>query len=267
MELKKINNQSVKPIPLEKNTLPVKGGEVFDELYSNIFILGRKKMGKTCCIYKILKSCVNKNTNLIFYVSTINKDASWIKICEYFENRGNPIQTYTSIDEKPLLEALDECYFEPSESEESDDETYVDVAFDCHDTDDPQEVKKKKYKYKPKYVAQDVIFVFDDQGMALRSKEISDFLKKNRHFKAKIIISSQYLNDLQPQALKQLDYILIFPGQSEDKLKLVYKHLDFSVSYEKFASMYKMATQKKYNFLYCNSQKEEFRKNFNYLFV
>ena len=61
----------------------------------------------------------------------------------------------------------------------------------------------------------------------------SNLLKKNRHYRSKVFILSQYLNDLKPEAIKQSDYMLIWGGQSIDKLKLVHKHLDLSLKFDK----------------------------------
>src|SRR4051812_31180254 len=79
--------------------------------------------------------------------------------------------------------------------------------------------KNKKKKPKPqKHVAPDIIFVLDDLSTELRYKSVATLLKSNRHYRCKVILSSQYLHDLEPQSIAQLDYMLLFGGQTLDKL-------------------------------------------------
>jgi hypothetical protein len=113
-----------------------------------------------------------------------------------------------------------------------------------------------------KYEVPEYIFVFDDLSDQLKSKSLTALLKKNRHFKCKIIVSSQYLHDLEPQALKQMDYWLIFAGQPLEKLQKIYKDADVAVDFETFVKVYQNATAKEYCFMYVDVQKDKFRKCF-----
>lgn len=72
---------------------------VFPELYGNIFLVARKKSGKTSVIWKILKSCSNKDTNIVLFASTLHKDPNLIHIIKYFKKKGNHVEAYTSIKE------------------------------------------------------------------------------------------------------------------------------------------------------------------------
>lgn len=109
----------------------------------------------------------------------------------------------------------------------------------------------------------DVIFVFDDLGSDLRHPSINQLLKTNRHEKAKVILSSQYITDLQPQAIKQLDFCLLFKSFSEEKLRKMHELLDLGINFDHFTQMYKFATEIPYSFLYIDVRNEKFRKNFN----
>ena len=133
----------------------------------------------------------------------------------------------------------------------------------CGDEDEECEEEKKK---KSKYVDLDYIIVLDDLSSELKNKALVSLLKKNRHFKSKVIVSSQYLNDLLPESLKQIDYWLVFRGMPEEKLQHIYKMADLSIPYELFTQIYKKATEKMYSFLYIDTQKELFRRNFNCIF-
>jgi len=134
-----------------------------------------------------------------------------------------------------------------------------------------EEVKEEKPK-KTKKLAKIIpewIIVLDDLGDALRDKALTQLMKTNRHYKALVIISSQNLNDLQPAALRQVGYCLLFARFSEDKLEELYKKLDITLPYERFRQLYKDATKAKYSFLFIGRAEgvDEFRKGFTERYI
>ena len=84
-------------------------------------------------------------------------------------------------------------------------------------------------KRKPKKVCPKHIFIFDDIGNELKLPSIS----QHRHLKSKVIISSQYLNDLSVQGRKNIDYWILFKGQTLEKLEIVYRDADINIPFEK----------------------------------
>lgn len=88
-------------------------------------------------------------------------------------------------------------------------------------------------------------------------------MKMNRHLNAFCCLSSQYLLDILPEQIKQLDYVLIFRGEPEIKLMKLHKDIDLAIEFETFMKLYHDATKEKYNFLYIDVRNEKFRKNFN----
>ena len=126
---------------------------------------------------------------------------------------------------------------------------------------------KKKKKKKPKKHCPKHIFIFDDIGNELKLPSIAQLLKTNRHLKSKVIISSQYLNDLSVQGRKNIGYRLLFKGHTLEKLETIYKDADLSIPFEDFVEMYETATEKQYNFFYIDCRDDEFRINFNYKFI
>ena len=235
MELKKINEETVKAIKLEtQKGAEIKGENLFDIEFFNLFVCSKKRSGKTNLIFHILKKLYNpKRSHIIICSSTVSKDKNWIQILDYFEKhyKEPSIHTYTSIAEDNVVaELMDMC---------------------SNDKDDKD----------------DYLLVIDDLSQELSKPIISVLLKKNRHLRMKVILSSQYWNDLDKQARLQLDYIFIFPNIPEEKLKLIHKESDLSIEYEDFKSMYRTATEKQYNFFYINARTEEFRKNFDQQFL
>ena len=98
ISLKQINNQYVKAIPIpDEDTRPIKGYDICEEVYANIFLCARKKSGKTSALFKIMKECSARKTVLVIFCSTVYKDKNWIQIRKYFEKKGMDIRVYTSI--------------------------------------------------------------------------------------------------------------------------------------------------------------------------
>ena len=262
IKIKQINNEVVKPVPLikPKDTRPVLGANLFSEIFANIFCVARKQSGKTSVIYNIIKKCANKNTTIIAFVSTLHKDNNWKTIKLFCELNNIAFVGHTSLFDgktnilQELIDELEEAN-DPDVIDEPKEKNPIIIA----DLDDEEEDKPRKSKYQsPEY-----IFILDDLSDELKNPVVATLLKKNRHFLSKVIISSQYLNDLYPQSHKQIDYVLVFKGQPRKKLDEIYRNADIAVDCETFYKLYDYATKDKYNFLYIDRGNSEFRQNFN----
>ena len=123
ISLRQINNHVVRPIPIPSSfdTRPIKGFDLCETLYANIFLTAKKNSGKTSTIFKIMKHCSDKKTIIIIFCSTIYKDENWIAIQKYFEDRGYDIRVYTSIFEDGEDE-LDNLIAELSKEQEKEEE-------------------------------------------------------------------------------------------------------------------------------------------------
>lgn len=122
MKLVKINNEKVKPIPLEKDDRPIKGFEVSPDPYYNMFLLAPTFSGKTCALFHILKKIVGKNTNIAAFVATQNMDDSWKYIVKHFNKKGITIAIHDTIEEKGIdnLDELINYYKDERENQSSD---------------------------------------------------------------------------------------------------------------------------------------------------
>jgi len=260
---KKISNEVVRPIPREN--IPedrIKGNELFSTLAANIFLLAKKRSGKTSVINKILKKCIDKHTKVFIFASTAYKDDNWKYIIKWLSDKKIDHEIFLTIKkskkENNLTDVLNSLKVENDDPASDDpDDKSPEIIFE----DVSVSVRKKR---KPKKVAPENVFIFDDLGESLRNSAVNDLLKTNFHYKAKVIISSQYLNDLKPEALKQLDYVLVFQGNSEKKLMELHKGVDLSLPFESFLELYNDATKEKYHFLYVDARRELFRKDFQY---
>lgn len=265
MKIKTINNVVIKPIKSEKQLLPVKGSELFVEPYCNVFLCAKKKSGKSTVIYRILQKCVGKKTKVYIFASTVHRDPAYAKIQDYLDAHNIDYEVFTSIKENGVnlvTDIMKELHEGTEEAETPMNQVPVKQKL-LIDYEEPP----KERVVKPKYIAPENIFIFDDLGSTLRDKAIDSLLKVNRHTKSKVIISSQYLNDLSPQSRLQLDYVLLFKGLPTEKLEQVYKDTDISIDPQDFFDMYEVATENKYNFFYIDVRNDTFRINFSKEFV
>ncbi|RZI45303.1 hypothetical protein [Candidatus Finniella inopinata] len=253
--LKKINDINVELPPLEKkDTRPVKGSDLFPEVYSNIYLCSRKKSGKTSVIFTILKKCITRETKILAFVSTLHRDKNWISIQNYLKNHGVMFEGYTSIWDENGTNILDEWV--ASEQLDENENEPESKGKDLLLLQEPETTEKKS-----KFLGPEWIVIIDDNSNELRS--VSTLLKKNRHLKCKVIISSQYFNDLTPQSRKQLDYIILFKGHSIKKLQEIHRDADLSIDFNDFVKAYELTTEEKFCFLYVDCINGLLRKNFN----
>jgi len=269
-----MTSKSKKKIKLNKvEADKVKGYEFIPELYANIFISAYKKSGKTTIIYNILKSCAGKETIIYFFVSTFFRDESYVEISKMLDKKEIKHHAFISIEdnlknilqEQKTITDTNKVSEEVNEAKEKMKELQgmqKKIYQRLHIDEDTQEVQVKVQK--PKKVAPNIIFVFDDISNEIRNnKDVRSLLKMNRHFKSKTIISSQDVLDLYPDSRDQIDIWIIFKGFTEDKLLEIYKSSHQSISFIKFMEFYSNATKEKYNFLMIDKGNGEYRKNFN----
>ena len=294
ISLKQINNQYVKAIPIpDEDTRPIKGKDIVEEVYANIALIAKKNSGKTSALFKIMKECSVRKTILVIFCSTAYKDKNWIQIRKYFEKKGMDVRVYTSIfeDGEDQLSNLIEDLKQDAKDEEArkkggskkEDEEVPDID-KCDDIlerltnmhlrsigrgaeveEEPEDDKKKVRK--SKYLAPEYMIIFDDLSSELKSRSLLSLLKFNRHFKAKLIISTQWVHDLLPESRKQLDLFLIFKGFPDPKLNEIYKDSDSGVPFDTFVKLYKKATEKPHSFLYIDTRSDLFRRNFDSKFI
>jgi len=269
IKIKRINDVSVKKVrtSLDEDKRPIKGEKLFNELYSNIFLCARKMSGKSTVLYKIIKETCTPQTTVIAFASTLHKDDVWKSIVNMCKKRGIPFVGHTSIfeegaDQLQALVQLLETEAEDKDEEDEEESEDDDGCIQCDHSEDEEEKEKKPRK--SKFQAPEYLIILDDLSSELKSKSLVALLKKNRHYKCKICISSQYLNDLLPESRKQLDYMLAFKGQSKKKLEEIHRDCDIGVDLSDFIEIYHTATMNEpHNFLYIDTRKNMFRINFS----
>jgi hypothetical protein len=258
-----LNNISIKPL-VNANSLDhtkIKGGKFFSDPYNVTYLCARRKSGKTSVLAEILKKTSDRKTTFWLFVPTSRVDESWKTIITLLEARGNTVNVFDSIMEGKT-NLLDEIVTDLSAGDEPKKEEPkqqqgggVKLVFEPKET--------KKYEYKPKKLAPEHIFVFDDISQELKNTALTALTKKSRHLKSAVYISSQYVNDCAPQVLKQLSYFICFRSMTRDKLDHIHRMLDLAIDIDKFYDLYDYATKEPYSFLYVDMRNQSFRKNFN----
>ena len=268
LKIKKINKEIVKAIPkLQVDSKKIRGYSMFPEIYSNIFLLARKKSGKTVLLYNILKKCIGKKTRVIIFSGTAYKDHNMIHIRKYLKKKKIEHEVHQSImngKTNILKKIIDDLQIQSEIDDQSSDSEQEEKAQSYINIGEEYEEKVVKER-KEKLLSPEVVFVFDDQGKGLRNQTLSTLITRNRHFLCKTIICSQYLHQLQPESIANLDYVVMFGQTPVEKLVRLHELLEVPVTYDHFYNMYMQATEKKYNFLWMSSD-GEFRKNFNFRF-
>lgn len=282
--LKRINNEKVEKVKflIDDDKRPIRGYDLFPNLYSNIFNLAKKNTGKTVVTYKIIKTCCSKHTTVIAFCSTLYKDKCWASIMKMCKDKGIPFIGHTSmiddegVDQLALLvnylsnkaKARYEAQLEKEDrkkkgyrKEKKINPILMNESSDDEDQDEDDDGAKARAKSKFQEI--EYMIIFDDLSTELKFKSFIKFMKENRHFLCKTVINTQWLCDLPPSGRKQIDYALVFKGQSRQKLEEIYKDCSLNVEPEEYFDIYDTATEKPYSFLYIDSKQCKFRQNFD----
>jgi len=266
-----INKVKIKPIVnnITEEITDVKGKELFQNNLCNIFICARKRSGKSSLIGNILKKMADKRTTIIIFSSTANIDPCWINIKDMLEKKNIPVISYTHfIDDETgqnlLNDFLKDLETDEKEEEIEDNNPNIMTGDGTFLRFEPEKEKSKPKKpYVPKKSVPKYILCFDDLSSDLRHISVIKNLKSNRHRKIMNILSSQYFLDLNTGAMSNLDYMIVFKGQDEEKLEKIHKRLDLGIDYDTFKRYYEYAVKDPYCFLYIDIRNDEYRKNFN----
>lgn len=271
--LRKENNFEVKQCPQLKpvDTRPVLGAQLFAEAEPNVFIVARKKSGKSTIIWNIIKHRANKHTKIIAFCSTLYKDDVWYALRKFCDVNDIPFEGHESIEEDGVnhiedlvIQLAEEAKLRERREALGKTKKHCSILADSDSSSDEEDDKPSKYRV-PEY-----ILIFDDLSTELKNKYLTALLKKNRHYKIMTIISSQYIHDMKKEALKMVDYWLILKGMPSDKIEYIAKNADLSVGADELEKIYKIATKPiagdEYPFLYIDKLTNTYGRNFNIKF-
>ena len=266
---KQINNHIVEVPKLSNQTSPDKiyGYDFCREVYPFYCLIGKSRSGKSSALYTILKHKIDPlmRTNVVIFCSTIHRDPMWEKIQELLTKKNCHITINTHFIEgktnilRDLLSMMDEDNGESSDEEEEDEQNPIMdrngkiIRRDEIHTRRPRKPTKKSAKW---------CFVFDDLPQKSLRDEVLGFTMRSRHYKAMVILSTQWVNNIQPAVRKQITHAILFKSFNEDKLRTIYDDLDVEIDFELFKRIYHFATSQQYNFLQFDVHRDRWIKNF-----
>lgn len=261
--------------------------------------IGKKKSGKTNLIYHLLRNIVGKDTKVYIFCSTANRDATYKQMVHELENKnevvvynslyrteknGKKKQTINQLEE--LINSWQEDKPRKKKKKKEKEEKKVPEVFQPFSNLKPEMLgeghlfhkifrqlggnetpavetdDKPKRKRRSKKIYSDRIVLFDDLSEQLRDPMIASFLKKNRHYKATVIISSQHI-DINPGARANIDVLFAFKAISPAKVEILRRVADSDLDEKEFYNIYKEATNEPYSFLYANCRDNELYKRFD----
>lgn len=227
-----------------------RGMDVFAAQHYNMAILSKKHSGKTTLIREVILRSIQKNTIVLFFTSTWHKDKTYALMRKELEAKGIPYEGFTHFIDDDGTNLIEGFMASNINDNLDEDDKEAPPMFTMSQlaarfmTGRPLPRKKKK-SIKPEY-----IIVFDDLSKDIRHASVEKLIKKNRHYRAKIIMSSQSIVDITPGMFVNLEYLVIFKSFSEDTLMNLYKRSHMWMPYEDFLAFYKDAVSQKYGFLF-----------------
>ena len=211
------------------------GYEFFPLFCPSVLILAKKQSGKTTTLWNILMRRLTRKHKLIVFCSTIHKDPTWNDVI------------FPWLD-KHKISYVAETNFVGKDANGLKYNLLKDLM--------------TIIETKPE---QPLILVIDDLSPDLKNDGLLALLKQSKHLNMSVFILTQYLNDLAPSGLSQLDNVLVFPRQGSKKIQELHSKLELAVSLQKFREMYHYATNEQHSFLYIQRDPESYRKNFDKL--
>lgn len=211
------------------------------------YINAKRGSGKTSSFLQIIKNCCVKNykfpylsTQIRFFSPTTKNDLTMQAILKKIDKYNMMYDIFEEFDDNMLSEMYQQ-----------------DTEFIIEHQD---KLDKQKYIY-PVF-----ILVFDDISQLLRSKSLETILKKSRHNRYLIIISTQHSVDLPPGSRYNITHLSLYKGVPLDKLKQYHKDYMGELRFDQFEDVYNFCTREKYNFMFFETNnKDNIRLNFDKL--
>ena len=286
MKLKKVSDINITALINKKfNPKTVHAYEWFHNPFNSIVMVARTKSGKTNLIYRTLEATITKGTNVVIFCPSVNTDETYGKMISMLKSKGANVKVHEHFQENKtnhidnLLDALQEeadvkhgQKGKGKESKMKDKRTLQEKMFGAYVDEEelqngtgaqPKEKKKKKKKLAP-----ETIMILDDLSSACRHKSVTRLLTKSRHYKMRVFTSLHSVCDIHPDALGQVENLLLFANISRNKIEEVAEKcgLTFKDDSRKRSilwEMYEIATSIPFSFFNINKKEMIFKQNFN----
>lgn len=209
----KINDFEIKPVKQESKKHKWKGQHIFPKReFFNIALLSKTGSGKTTVIYNLIKEYLDRHTIVLVFSSTAAIDDTYKAIFDYLDKQGTTYLKKPHFKEKGTnlindwLEEYSKLYDDEFEDDDSDEtiptpECSHIIGAPITSVQEQSQVNERKMNF---------IIILDDLSQDLRDYSIEKLLKKSRHYRTRVIISSQSLKDIKPNSHAQLYALCLF---------------------------------------------------------
>lgn len=274
----------VKPVKTKKDPneeRPVLGKEIVPELYpGSIALLAKTRSGKTTVIAHLTEHCIDERTAVFIFCSTVDLDPTWIKIVKDLRHRGVHVTTFTSIHNpqtgrNQLLDLFNR-FEEQSKQDERNKKAHKSLTEIVQQSKflavpnpiaDPDLVAASEAKKEEEYTTSAPkrwVFLDDLAQQELRLKTLDNCLKKTRHYKSRMTVSTQHIIHLQPSAMTQLTMVCMWKGYSPSYMFKLHDRLGMqsALDFKQFWLLYSEVTKQPHAFLTYYIKDEKFRAGF-----
>lgn len=256
---------------------PVKGKELVPDQFARMFLGAGSGSGKSTVINHLLKHTVDRRATVVIFSSTVDIDNVWKNSVNYLKKKKIPVFTFPHIIEEGVnmlecfLETIEEKHREPIEpNEPGKDDTPPKPLFCLFEEeikeeqeDKPRKTRKINYKTRvPEY-----LLILDDISKEmLRSSSIYNLYKKARHYKTRVMVSSQGVLDVKPELWANFTDVYLWKGFSKTHMKIIHDRLPvMSMEFEDFYDLYLRITSEQYAFMNISVSDGKIRKKFSKL--
>ena len=273
----KLNNIKVKPVvSVDTGDQKVKGYQLINLKNWICYISARKKSGKSSLISNIIDKTTTKKTTIWLFCSTYKIDKTWIEVVKNLKARGYIVNCFETIVDGSGKKAINnlEVVLDDLAQGDNEGDKKIKVAEEPEMLDRFGIMRKKgmgkifkgkgeKKEKKPKIQVASNLFIIDDLPQQLKNPAVDRLCKTHRHSNSNVILSSQYVKDLNPCSITQIDVLVCFKGYNDEKMEHLHKILDLSIPFDLFYSIYNHCCEEDFNFMLLNVRTEDLRKNFN----
>lgn len=287
-------NETAPPVLDEKKNYPVYGRNLISQLYAAVNIVGNVGSGKTRLVWNILKGCCGPESSVFIFSTTAHNDKSWDGIKAWLEDSDIRFSISTTLDEdgSKCIDMITERQVRQSIIDKKKLEIFnlqklghyrdpslpfcgamfkdPDYEFrrppkerDFLPTIDPflLSVNGVMEEYAP------IIIILDDMSKdQLNDSSVQNLIKRYRHFKCKVILSSQYAVDTSPTIRENTACWFVFGGLPNRKLQIIYDAIGSSIDLDEFVARYREATAERHSYLRIDRFAREMSKKTNLFF-
>jgi len=292
--MKQVKDLQIKPVPIPPGYLhPDVPNTILPQHEFTLGLIAPVGGGKTTLIVNLLKFYKGYFNRIYIFSPTILSDEKWDyvkKLPLLVENKAlkrkirqweNEEEKKSIIIKKPKASRADVPYdletpFEPYIPEKNFFTEYKEEDLRESLKDQKKLIDFLKDKDEPKYLADRVLYIFDDQvGSDLFNARKDNFFKgfntSHRHYSSSIIVVSQGYKEIPKTVRVNWHALIIFEIANMAEVEVIYKEFPMGYKFQDWLKIYNIAVSNEHDFLYLNRKKpKKFRmmKNFtSYLFL